>query len=207
MLRERGRAVVVVCEGYDVSEGRAGGARVDGFGHIEYGASEMPAAQAVVNALNRRGLPVRGNATGQIPGIMQRATSVYRSPVDEAEAYEVGRYAVRLAAVEGSGWMATILREEESAAAGRYRAVYGKVGLDVIANSARTLPGDWIAPSGVDVTDDFLRYATPLIGTEMRAVPLRGGLQDFARLRLARVEKKLPAYVPENFREDDRAGK
>ncbi|MDR1795953.1 MAG: diphosphate--fructose-6-phosphate 1-phosphotransferase [Clostridiales Family XIII bacterium] len=197
LLRERGRAIVVVNEGYDV--GGTGGA-VDGFGHLEYGAGETTAAQAVVNMLNSRGLPVRGNATGQIPGVLQRDTSLARSAVDEEEAYEAGRHAVKVVVEEGSGYMATILRDAAEEAEGRYKAVYGKVPLDVVANSARVLPPGWIAEGGLDVTDAFLAYAAPLIGGDARPIPMKGGLPDFARLRRARVPKKCVDYTPQNYR-------
>ena len=196
-LRERGRAVVVVSEGFDI-----GGMREarDGFGHIEYGASDDTAMQAVVSYLNRRGLPVRGNATGQIAGVMQRGTGACRSEVDEDEAYEAGRHAVKIAVSDGTGYMATILRDY---GAPGYKVWYDKVPMEAIANSARGLPREWIAESGIDVTDDFIGYAMPLIGEGMRRLPLSapGGLPDFARLDLAKAGKKLAGYVPANHRE------
>ena len=86
-LLRSGRCIVVVNEGFDV--GPIGAAR-DGFGHIEYGASEQTAAQTVVNYLNKSGLKARGQATGQVPGIMQRAAGIDRSAVDSGEAFAVG---------------------------------------------------------------------------------------------------------------------
>jgi len=56
-----------------------------------------------------------------------------------------------------------------------------------------------LAESGVDVTDDFVRYARPLIGEEWARVPLEGGLQRFARLRPVFAERKLPSYTPEAY--------
>ena len=196
LLRDCGRAIVVVSEGYDVgdiSEAR------DGFGHIEYGASDYTAMQKVVSYLNRRGLPVRGNATGQIPGVMQRNTSGCRSEVDEQEAYMAGRHAVKIAVEDGTGWMATILRDY---GAPGYVVYYDKTPMEVIANSARGLPREWIAESGTDVTDAYIDYATPLIGRGVRALPAAGpaGLPDFARLDLSPLAKKLPDYVPVNHR-------
>jgi 6-phosphofructokinase 1 len=199
-VRRRGRCVVVMTEGFDVGDI---GAQRDGFGHTEFGASQTTAAQAAVNYLNRHGLPARGLATGQLPGVLQRCTSVFRSPVDVEEAYQVGRHAVATALAEGTGYMATILRAADGD--GRYRAAYGKVPLDVIANTERRLPPEWIAPGGIDVTDDFVRYAAPLIGDGMAETPLSCGLQDFARLDLRPVAPKLPGYVPANFRRGARA--
>ena len=197
-LKDKGRAIVVVSEGFDVGDIME--AR-DGFGHIEYGASDNTAMQKVVSYLNRRGLPVRGNATGQIPGVMQRCTSICRSEVDEKEAYEVGRHAVKVAMEYGTGWMATILRDY---GAPGYSIYYDKAPMGVIANSARGLPPEWIAEGGIDVTDDFVEYAMPLIGGGAAALPSAGpgGLPDFAALDLRPLPKKLGEYVPLNHRRD-----
>lgn len=191
-LKRSGRLIVVVNEGFDV--GNLGEAH-DAFGHIEYGASRASAMQVVVNYLNEKGIKARGQATGQLPGVLQRSASIHASPVDIEEAYEVGRYAVRIALEGGTGWMATILRTPGN----DYRAIYDKVKLEVVANSERFLPKEWIAKSGIDVTDDFIKYANPLIQGGWPDIELVGGLQRFARLDVKFIEKKLPLYVPKNF--------
>jgi 6-phosphofructokinase 1 len=88
--------------------------------------------------------------------------------------------------------MATILRVPGE----RYTARYDKVPLEQIANSVRHLPAAWIAPGGVDVTDDFVRYARPLIGEAMAPLQLVNGVPRFARCDVRFVGKKLAAYVP-----------
>jgi 6-phosphofructokinase len=192
-LRERGRALVVVSEGFDVGEI---GARKDSFGHTEFGASEMTVAQTVINYLNHVGLAARGSARANMPGTDQRDTAIYASTVDIEEAYQVGRQAVLIAAEEGSGFMATILREPGPI----YRVRYDKVPLELVANSERTFPEDWIAESRTDVTDDFVTYARPLIGEDWPSVPLVGGLQRFARFEQVFAEQKLSSYVPQAYR-------
>jgi ATP-dependent phosphofructokinase / diphosphate-dependent phosphofructokinase len=188
-LLRSGRCIVVVNEGFDV--GSLGEAK-DGFGHVEYGASQTTAAQVVVNHLNKHKFPVRGTATGQVPGILQRSTSIYRSKVDIQEAYEVGAYAVDMAMRDGTGFMSTILREPGDA----YKPYYSKVDLRTVANSERHLPKSWITPDGIDVTDDFLRYAMPLIGDGWPEIRIENGLQRFARLDTACIDRKTKAYVP-----------
>jgi hypothetical protein len=116
--------------------------------------------------------------------------------VDIEEAYRVGRKAVEVGVGEGSGWMATILRESDSP----YGVRYDKVPLDQVAASARQLPTDWISGDGLDVTDDFIRYAGPLIGEDWPRIPIEKGLQRFARLRIRFIDRKLPEYVPVRFR-------
>jgi ATP-dependent phosphofructokinase / diphosphate-dependent phosphofructokinase len=192
-LGARGRAIVVVSEGFDVGEI---GERKDAFGHTVFSSSEATVAQVVVNHLNGVGLPCRGLARGNVPGTDQRHSIVCASTVDLEEAYLVGGHAVAIAAAEGSGFMATILRDPGSA----YRVRYDKVALQEVANSERSFPSAWIAPSRTDVTDEFVAYARPLLGEEWPAVPLLGGLQRFARLRPVLAEKRLPEYTPQAYR-------
>jgi len=192
-LGRSGRCIVVVSEGFDVG---GLGEMHDGFGHIEYGASRSTVAQAVINYLNKVGLKSRGYASGQVPGVLQRSTSIFSSTVDIEEAYQVGRKAVEVGVTEGSGWMATILRSSDSP----YRVRYDKVPLDKVAASARQLPPDWITSDGMDVTDAFIRYARPLIGEDWPEIPLSGGLQRFARLQIRFIDKRLPEYLPVRFR-------
>ena len=193
-LQRSGRCIVVVNEGFDA--GNLGEAR-DGFGHIEYGASQTTAAQIVTNYLNMVGLKARGQATGQVPGVLQRSASIHASKVDLDEAYKVGEKAVEIAMEEGTGWMATILRKSDAS----YKAVYSKVPLDIIANSERFIPNEWITKDGLDVTDDFINYAMPLIGDGWPDIMLENGLQRFARLDMKFIDKKLPDYVPQRFRQ------
>ncbi len=188
-LQRDGRCIVVVNEGYDAGEL---GARHDGFGHVEYGASETTAVQQVTNYLNRHGLAARGQATCQQVGVMQRDASIYASTVDIEEAYQVGAKAVDIAMTDGTGYMATLLRSPGN----RYEIYYDKVKLETVANSVRYLPQSWLAPSGIDVTDDFIKYAMPLIGDSWPNVPMENGLQRFARLDIKFIEKKLAGYTP-----------
>jgi 6-phosphofructokinase len=192
MLRQRGRAVVVISEGFDVGEI---GARRDSFGHTMFSASQMTVEQIAVNYLNEVGLAARGSARGNVAGTDQRDSIIYASTVDLDEAYQVGRQAAFIAAEEGSGYMATILREPGPI----YRVRYDKVPLEVVANSERSLPADWIAPSHTDVTDGFVRYAQPLIGVDWPSVPLVGGLQRFARFKPVFAEQKLAEYMPQAY--------
>ena len=60
--------------------------------------------------------------------------------------------------------------------------------------------GPVIAESRTDVTDDFVRYARPLVRYDWQSVPLVGGLQRFARLEPIFAARKLAAYVPQAAR-------
>lgn len=191
-LKRDGRCIVVVNEGFDVGDI---GVAKDGFGHVEYGASEITAMQAVTNYLNKNGLKARGQATGQMPGVLQRGCSIHASKVDVKEAYNVGQKAVQIAMEDGTGYMATTLRKKQAT----YEAYFDKVKLDVVANSERFLPDSWIAPSGIDVTDDFIKYAQPLIAGGWPDIKIENGLQRFARLEHKFIDKKLAEYKPQAF--------
>ena len=192
-LRRSGRCLVVLSEGFDV--GDIGEMR-DAFGHTEFGASQVTAQQVVVNHLNRVGLKARGAARGQVPGTDQRHNMAYASTVDLEEAYKVGQNAVVIALEHGSGYMSTILRKPGQV----YRVEYDKVPLEVVANSEREFPASWLAPNRIDVTDDFVRYARPLIGEDWVTVPIVNGIQRFARFERIFAQQKLAAYVPQAYR-------
>ena len=187
-LKRDGRCVLVVSEGLDM--GDLGFTR-DSFGHAQFSASKTTVAAQVVNILNERGLPVPGAARGQVSGTDQRATCLYASVVDLDEAYKVGQKAVLIAQEGENGWMATLLRTPGVI----YSVVYDKVPLEKVANSERTFPKEWIAPNKMDVTDDFIAYAKPLIGEDWASVPVINGRQRFAHFKPNFADKKLPAYA------------
>ncbi|MCA1808828.1 MAG: diphosphate--fructose-6-phosphate 1-phosphotransferase, partial [Lentisphaerae bacterium] len=188
-LRRSGRCIVAISEGFEV--GDLGAAR-DAFGHIEYDACRTSVQQVVVNHLNAARLPARGFARGQNPGTDQRSSMLCASPVDLAEARAVGRHAVTIARTAGSGWMATILRNPGA----EYNVRYDQVPLRAVANSEREFPAHWLARSRMDVTDDFVRYARPLIGDTMVQVPMENGLPRFARLRPVFAVRRCADYLP-----------
>jgi 6-phosphofructokinase len=193
VLRGRKRCLLVISEGFPV--GDLGELR-DAFGHTQFSASKMTVERAVVNYLNQAGLAARGAARGNVPGTDQRHNMIYASTVDLEEAYRVGQKAVQIAAEEGSGYMATLLREPGPL----YCVRYDKVPLELVANSERSFPEAWIAPTRLDVTDDFVRYAQPLIGDSWPTIPLIAGRQRLARLEPIFAEQKLPAYELQAWR-------
>jgi 6-phosphofructokinase 1 len=192
-LARSGRCIVVVSEGFDV--GSIGEVK-DSFGHTMFSSSGMTVERVVVNYLNKVGLKARGAARGNLPGTNQRHSMIYASTVDLDEAYKLGEKAVQIAAEDGTGFMSTILRES----AENYRVRYDKVPLNLVANSERSFPPAWIASNRIDVTDDFVCYARPLIGEEWPAIPLVDGRQRFARLRKIFAPPKLPSYIPQAYR-------
>lgn len=192
-VRESGRSLVIISEGFPVGEL---GELTDAFGHTTFSSSKTTVERVVVNYLNERGLPARGAARGNVPGTDQRHNMIYASTVDLEEAYRVGQKAAQIAAEDGSGYMSTILREPGPI----YSVRYDKVPLELVANSERAFPEAWIAKSRLDVTGDFVRYARPLIGDGWPAIPLVDGRQRFASLVPIFAEQKLSPYAPQAAR-------
>ncbi len=189
-LRERGRSIVVISEGFNVGE--IGEVR-DSFGHTMFSSSQLTVTQAVVNYLNRVGLAAKGAARGNVAGTDQRNGMALASTVDLEEAYRSGQLAAILAATGQSGFMSTILRNPGSI----YSVRYDKVPLAEVANSERTFPTKWIAKNGYDVTDDFVRYAKPLVGEDLLTMPLVDGRFRMTRFQPLYAKQKLPKYVPQ----------
>ena len=192
-LRERGRCMVVVSEGFDVG---SLGERRDSFGHTQFSSSETTVEQVVVNYLNEVGLAAHGAARGNVPGTDQRHNMIYASTVDLEEAYRLGWKAAEVAVQDGSGFMSTILRVPGAI----YTVRYDKVPLELVANSERSFPEAWISDDRTDITDDFVAYARPLIGEHWPAIPLVDGRQRFTRLDPVFADAKLDAYVPQEYR-------
>ena len=192
-LKKDGRCIIVVSEGFDA--GDLGDVK-DSFGHTNFGATQMTVAQKVINLLNENGLPVPGKARGQVMGTDQRSTCAYASVVDLDEAYKVGQKAALIAESGENGWMSTILRE----AGPIYNVRYDKVPLEKVANSERTFPAQWIAENKIDVTDDFIDYAKPLIGEDWPSVPVINGRQRFTQFKKIFADKKLPEYTLQALR-------
>ena len=191
-LLEHGRCLVVVSEGFNAGDL---GERKDAFGHSEFGASRMSVQQAVVNYLNSVKLKAKGTARGQVPGTDQRHSMIYASNIDLEEAYMVGKKAVEIALSRENGWMATLVR----ASTPEYKVIYDKVPLKEVALSERSFPAKWISQNRYDVTDEFLRYAKPLIGDKWVNIPIENGIQRFTRLKPVFAEKKLEKYIPEAY--------
>ncbi len=192
-LNRSGRVIVVASEGFDVG---SLGELKDSFGHTTFSASMFTAQQVIVNHLNKSGIKARGAARGQVSGTDQRDTMIYASVIDLDEAYKIGQNAVTIAVENGSGFMSTLLRRPGII----YNVDYDKVPLEKVANSEREFPQEWISKNRIDVTDQFIKYARPLIGEDWVSVPVINGLQRFARFKKIFVDKKLSAYTPQAFK-------
>ncbi len=124
MLASAGGPLVVVSEGFDVGDI---GERKDSFGHTDV-LRQRDDRGADRGQLSQRGRAWRRAARrgATCPAPTSAHNMIYASTVDLEEAYKVGQKAVRDRGEEGSGYMATILREP-----GRiYSVRYDKVPLE-----------------------------------------------------------------------------
>ncbi len=195
-LKESGRCIVVVGEGVNLGDLSV---LKDSFGHAQFSASGSTVGKLLINYLNGQDrkdeqgransrLVVPGIARSENPGTRQRREIAYISIVDREEAYQVGAYSARLALDRQDGYMATIIRNPGD----KYSVTYDKVPLEVVANSEREFPQEWISDNKADVTDDFVKWAMPLIG-----VPL----PQFTIFKDIYLSKKCDEYIPKQYRD------
>ncbi len=194
-IKEFGRCIIAISEGLEIGDLDI---LCDNFGHAQFGASGKSVEQALINYLNgldrkdSRGrsesrLACKGIARCEKPGTKQRRELATTSPVDLKEAYEVGKYAAAIALKGEGGYMSTIIRQPGK----NYEITYDRIELGTVANADRKFPERWIAANRVDVTDEFIEWAMPLIG---------GPLPGFARFKEIFAEKKCPEYTPVAYR-------
>lgn len=94
-------------------------------------------------------------------GYLQRSFAGVASEVDAKEAREVGKRAVK-AALAGNHSGSIAIKRKPGA---KYQVQYELVPLSKVAKETRHMPKAFINAAGNDVTDAFLRYARPLVGT------------------------------------------
>ncbi|MBP3894772.1 MAG: 6-phosphofructokinase [Atopobiaceae bacterium] len=94
---------------------------------------------------------------------LQRCANHLASGTDLDEAYALGGLAVRAAFEGATGVIPAIRRLSDQP----YRTEYVTVNIADVANRERKVPYDWIREDGMGVTDDFVRYARPLVQGEV----------------------------------------
>ena len=94
-------------------------------------------------------------------GYLQRSFAGVASAVDQLEAYSAGRAAVKCA-LEGAITKGTVAIVRKPGR--RYAVSFEAQPVQNAAKYARSMPDDFIAANGHDVTPKFLAYARPLVG-------------------------------------------
>lgn len=107
--------------------------------------------------------------------VCQRCSSSMLSKTDQKEAIASGAYGVKAALNGASGKMVAFERLDRD----DYQIDYVLKDVNVICNQEKCVPVTWITADGSDVTEDFIRYARPLIQGEV-TVPTEDGVPKFA---------------------------
>lgn len=110
--------------------------------------------------------------------VCQRCSSSMLSKTDQKEAIASGAYGVKAALNGASGKMVAFERLDGD----DYQIDYVLKDVNVICNQEKCVPATWITADGSDVTEDFIRYARPLIQGEV-TVPTEDGVPKFAYRR------------------------
>jgi 6-phosphofructokinase len=178
-MERHGRCICAVSEGIHdadgvpIAEKLAKDVERDAHGNVQLSGTTALADLLTDAVRSRLGYKrVRGDTLGYL----QRSFVGCVSDLDRHEAREVGEKAVQFAMWGDQDGSVTIHRT------GFYSVEYRLTPLDEVAGKTRTMPDEFIAPSGTGVTDAFRFYLRPLLGS---------GLPEAHRLRLNPVEKIL----------------
>ena len=161
LLEKKNNIMVAVSEGIHDEKGTficeyaAADKAVDAFGHKQMGGT---ATYLCSVCEERFGCKTRAIELSTL----QRCAAHLASQTDVDEAFASGAKAVEAALSGRTALMATLNRAGENP----YRCEIGLADVHYISNVERLVPRAWISEDGSDVTEDFIRYARPLIQGE-----------------------------------------
>ena len=163
---------VLICEKLGEAAAR------DSFGHAQLGgvASMLAGLIKAETGYKTRGIEL---------SLMQRCASHCASKTDVEETFRAGREAVKAAVNGETDKMVCYARKEGDA----YECEYKLLPLELAANTEKTVPLEWIINNGTGISNEFVKYAMPLIQGEVEMIK-ENGLPRFARLNKVLVEKK-----------------
>ena len=172
---EKKNCIVAVSEGVHYADGRfvseAKTAATDGFGHAQLGGL----AATLANIMKERtGAKVRGIELS----LLQRCAAHCASGTDIAESYLSGQTAVEQMLAGVTDKMVGFACDRTNG----YTCEAKLFDLSDVANFEKKFPREWINAEGNNVTDEFVKYAMPLIQGETKLEKCNG-LPRFARLK------------------------
>ena len=172
---EKGNCLVAVSEGIHYADGsfvsEAKTSATDGFGHAQLGGLASMLADTVKNEL---GCKVRGIELS----LLQRCAAHCASQTDIDESYMSGKTAVE----EMLNGVTDKMVGFECDRTNGYVCRAKLFNLSDVANFEKKFPKEWITAEGNNVTEDFAKYALPLIQGETK-LEKEDGLPRFARLK------------------------
>lgn len=171
-LESKSNLVVCISEGIHDNKGTficeyGSSVGVDTFGH-----KQLAGAGKYLENLIKERLKVKVRSVEF--NVAQRCSSSHLSYTDLKEAIQAGSFGV-LSGLKGeTGKMIAFLRSS----AEPYELTCTLVDVNEVCNQEKPIPSEWIADNKADLTDDFIKYALPLIQGDC-PVPLKDGLADF----------------------------
>ena len=172
---EKKNCIVAVSEGVHYADGRfvseAKTAATDGFGHAQLGGLAATLAGIMKE---RTGAKVRGIELS----LLQRCAAHCASGTDIEEAFMSGKTAVEQMVAGQTDKMVGFACDRTNG----YTCKAKLFDLSDVANFEKKFPAEWITPEGNNVTEDFIKYAMPLIQGETKLEKVNG-LPRFARLK------------------------
>ena len=173
--KKNGNCIVAVSEGIHYADGRfvseAKTAATDGFGHAQLGGLAALLANIVKE---KTGAKVRGIELS----LLQRCAAHCASQTDIDESYMSGKTAVD----EMLNGVTDKMVGCECDRSNGYVCRAKLFNLSDVANFEKKFPKEWITAEGNNVTEDFAKYALPLIQGETK-LEKEDGLPRFARLK------------------------
>lgn len=165
--------IVCVSEGIHDKDGRficeyASKAGVDAFGHKMLTGCGKYLENLVKEQL---GVKVRSIELN----VNQRCSSFAQSLTDAEEAAWAGASGVRAALRGETGKMVSFIRKQDVP----YQIECGLVDVNEVCNQEKTVPLAWITKNGTDISDEFIKYALPLIQGSP-SLPMKDGLPIYA---------------------------
>lgn len=93
--------------------------------------------------------------------VSQRCSASLISAADQEEAVSAGRFGVQAALNGETGKMVSFVRCQ--ADDGSYKMECGLEDVNLICNEEKEVPAEWITENGSDVSEEFIKYVTPLV--------------------------------------------
>lgn len=184
MKANNGKCMIAISEGISNSDGVLiaetlnDNVAKDSFGHAQLGG----VGTALANVCKEK----FGCKTRAIEfSLMQRCGAHLASKVDVEEAFNSGAAAVKYAVSGMTDKMVVLVRDMSS---GKYECKIDAVDLSLAANTEKKIPAEWIINNGTMLSDEYVKYALPLIQGDCKA-PLEDGLPRFAQLKKIKASK------------------
>ena len=109
--------------------------------------------------------------------VSQRCSASLISAADQKEAVSAGRFGIQAALNGETGKMVSFVRRQ--AEDGSYQMECGLEDVNLICNEEKEVPAEWITENGSDVSDEFIKYVTPLVQGSVNVPRGEDGLPVF----------------------------